>query len=189
MGKPHMKLIKFTTKYFAKHDHGAALVEYAILAGLVSVVAIGAVLSTGEQVRDIFSSTTVALASTASQDPVPDMNFTFAAAQAPDPDVVGFSDLNTNDYGNVTGDFHNDHGRLMELIFDVGDNETRVYFDHQVGTLYDGKVIDCGADGSLAFNDPASYPHHSGAAGQGWAWTGGNILNLADGDSLTCTLS
>ena len=34
---------------------GAALVEYGILVGLIAVLAIGAVLALGEEIRDTFS--------------------------------------------------------------------------------------------------------------------------------------
>ena len=51
-----------------KPTRGAALIEYGILVGLVSVLAIGAVLATGNKVSDIFSDAQYMLASSISND-------------------------------------------------------------------------------------------------------------------------
>ena len=47
----------------SNRTHGATLSEYGILAGLVGVLAVGAVLGTGGQVRDAFSTSQTTLAS------------------------------------------------------------------------------------------------------------------------------
>lgn len=48
-------------KHFIKSEDGASLIEYGMLVGLVSVVAIAAVMGTGREVSNIFSSTESAL--------------------------------------------------------------------------------------------------------------------------------
>jgi Flp pilus assembly pilin Flp len=46
-----------------KADRGAALVEYGILVGLISVLAISSVLGLGQKIEEIFGTTTTALSS------------------------------------------------------------------------------------------------------------------------------
>ena len=45
----------------ASNDEGQDLIEYALLAGLISLVAVAAVTSAGEQVTGIFSKITTKL--------------------------------------------------------------------------------------------------------------------------------
>jgi Flp pilus assembly pilin Flp len=55
-------------KVFVKSNNGASMAEYSILIGLVSAIAIGAVLGTGQEVLDTFSYAETALRDTINDD-------------------------------------------------------------------------------------------------------------------------
>ena len=49
-----MKLIDRVVS-FARNDEGQDLIEYALLVGLISLVAVGALITTGTNVNNIFT--------------------------------------------------------------------------------------------------------------------------------------
>ena len=49
-------------KFFARDKKGAAMVEYALLVGLIAIVSIGAITAVGTEVRDLFQTVADALA-------------------------------------------------------------------------------------------------------------------------------
>jgi pilus assembly protein Flp/PilA len=184
-------MMKFDIKAFKNSIRGAALVEYGMLAGLVSVVAIAAVVNLGEEVESTFSSSASAIATvnTTVEGATPDMNFTINAVQfTSDPNTTGYSRLGSNTEGTISGDYTNDNGQILEFIFNSFDNQTRFFFDHEITSYYDDMVIDCGPAGSLAFNDPSSYRTSYGSSDpEGWIWPG-NPLNIVHGATFTCTI-
>ena len=48
-------------KFFVTDTKGAAMVEYALLVGLIAIVSIGAISAVGTEVRDIFQTVADAL--------------------------------------------------------------------------------------------------------------------------------
>lgn len=48
-------LLKLKLSSFLKREDGATAIEYAIIAGLIAVVIIGAATFLGEQIRDMFN--------------------------------------------------------------------------------------------------------------------------------------
>lgn len=48
-------LLKLKLSSFLKREDGATAIEYAIIAGLIAVVIIGAATLLGEQIRDMFN--------------------------------------------------------------------------------------------------------------------------------------
>ena len=59
-----MKLVNFV-KSFARNDEGQDLLEYALLVGLIALVAVLAVTSTGTSVNRIFQAISDSLANVA----------------------------------------------------------------------------------------------------------------------------
>ena len=55
-----MSLIKSLRK-FAANDNGATMVEYGLIVGLLSLVVIGAVTSSGDSLNDLFTTVSSAL--------------------------------------------------------------------------------------------------------------------------------
>lgn len=49
-------------KFFARDTKGAAMVEYALLVGLIAIVSIAAISAVGVEVRDLFQEVADALA-------------------------------------------------------------------------------------------------------------------------------
>jgi pilus assembly protein Flp/PilA len=49
------------TKRLAKDEDGSAIMEYGLLAGLIAVVAIGAVTTMGSQLKTVFTNIGIAL--------------------------------------------------------------------------------------------------------------------------------
>ena len=53
-----MATLMTRVRAFARNDEGQDLIEYALLAGLISLVAVATVTTAGSQVKEIFSSIT-----------------------------------------------------------------------------------------------------------------------------------
>jgi pilus assembly protein Flp/PilA len=55
----------YMLKRFLKDQSGATMLEYAILAGLISIVAIGAITTAGQNVNTVFGDVSTALGNAA----------------------------------------------------------------------------------------------------------------------------
>ena len=86
--------MKKSIERFNRRKTGAALVEYVVLTGLIGVLSIGMVLSTGESVRDIFGTAETSIASHMSNE---DDLSTETAATEPDTDDC---------YAATSGDYY-----------------------------------------------------------------------------------
>ena len=53
-----MATLMTRVRAFARNDEGQDLIEYALLAGLISLVAVATVTTAGTQVKEIFSTIT-----------------------------------------------------------------------------------------------------------------------------------
>jgi pilus assembly protein Flp/PilA len=57
-GEEHMAHLMTQVRAFVRNDEGQDLIEYALLAGLISLVAVATVTTAGTQVKEIFSTIT-----------------------------------------------------------------------------------------------------------------------------------
>jgi Flp pilus assembly pilin Flp len=195
-----------------KQERGAALIEYAMLVGLISVVSIGAVLHLGEEVQDVFSTTTSGLAdasqtasdSSQDADTQPDFSlpeeaptgaaaatFTFTAGIKDDNTMVGYSSYYAG-FGSMD-DYAGAYPSIQQLT----------YYDHDVypgftfrvsGNFVDefpGHTLSCSDGLSLAFDDGFNLSYESSGDRTSITWHPGENPDefLREGVQIDCRIS
>ena len=174
-----------------KSTRGAALVEYGILVGLIAVGAIAAVISLGEEVDTTFSTVGTALATNLSTaqaggTPAPaldeQMSFTMTAGEVGGGNTwYGYRE---GVFGSISGDFTMHFGDLTMMEWESDQVPPRTYlsFNGSTPSLLVGAVMDCGADGTVVF-DNADFQ-----SGMTYGFDG-DILSINNGDVISCTMT